>query len=96
MATYTEVKQALDEIAERTTQNSKRVDQAKQLLSVAQSDLSAMQTAYASIVSEINAAATANPANAAWQTAKAEKDQMVADFQSLKATVDSLVTAVNS
>lgn len=94
--TYTEIKTALDEIAERATQNSKRVAQAKATLSAAQGDLAAMATVYATVVADLNAAATANPSNAAWQAAKAEKDQLVADFQALKATVDALVTAVNS
>lgn len=92
--TYTEIKTALDEIAQRSTQNSKRVSQARATLQQAQADLVAMQTAYATVVSGLNAAATANPSNAAWQAAKAEKDQLVADFQALKATVDALVTAV--
>jgi len=94
MATYTEVKQALDEIAGRTTQNSKRVAQAKAQLQQAQTDLAAMQTAYSPIVADLNQAAIDNPSDPAWQAAKAEKDQMVADFQALKATVDALVTAV--
>jgi len=94
MATYTEVKQALDEIAGRTTQNSKRVAQAKAQLQQAQTDLAAMQTAYNTIVADLNQAAIDNPDNPAWQAAKAEKDQMVSDFQTLKATVDALVTAV--
>lgn len=94
--TYTEIKTALDEIAERATQNRKRVEQAKSLLAVAQSDLSAMQTAYASVVTGVNGGAASNPANIAWQTAKSEKDELVADFQDLRAVVDALVAAVNS
>lgn len=96
MATFTETKMALDEIAERTTQSMKRRDQAKAMLTTAQSDLVAMQSAYTTIISELNAAAAANPGDAAWQGAKAEKDQMVADFQALKTEIDALVTAVNS
>ena len=95
MSTYTEVKTALDEIAERSTQNSKRVAQAKAMLGQAQTDLAAMSTAYGAIVADLNQAATDNPDNPAWQAAKAEKDQLVADFQALKTEVDALVTAVS-
>ncbi len=96
MATFTEVKKVLDEIAERTTQNASRTTNAKALLTTAQADLASMPGAYSSILSEIDAGATANPTDQAWQNAKAEKDQMVSDFQALKAEVDALVTAVNS
>jgi hypothetical protein len=94
MSTYTEVKTVLDEIAQRTTQNSKRVAQAKAALTQAQADLAAMPGAYGAIITALDNAATANPDNAAWQASKAEKDQMVADFNSLKAEVDALVIAV--
>jgi len=95
MTTYTEVKKTLDEIAERSTQNSKRVAQAKAMLQQAQTDLTAMQTAYGTIIADLNQVALDNPADPAWQAAKAEKDQMVADFQALKAEIDALVTAVS-
>lgn len=93
---FTTVKTTLDEIAERSTANSKRVSQAKATLLQAQADLVSMASAYSTIMSEINTEAAANPADAAWQAAKAEKDQLVSDFQALKAEVDSLVTAVNA
>jgi t-SNARE complex subunit (syntaxin) len=95
MATFTEAKTALDEIAERSTRNKQRVDQAKALLSQVQTDLSTMATAYTAIIADIDAAAVANPTNAAWETAKAEKDQLVADFLALQTEVDALVTAVS-
>lgn len=95
MATYTEVKAGLDEIAQRTQQNAQRVAQARSQLAAAQGDLAAMPGAYGSLVTEINAGGTANPDNPAWQTAVAEKDELVSDFQALKAEVDALVTAVN-
>ena len=94
MATYTEVKTVLDEIAERTTNNGKRVAQARAMMTQAQADLAAMPAAYGTLLTALDAAATANPSNAAWQGAKAEKDQMVADFNALKAAVDALVTAL--
>jgi len=95
MATYTEVKQALDEIAERTVRNQQRTTQATDLLVQVQTDLQTMTTAYTTLISELNAEALANPDDMAWQTAKAEKDRLVADFQAFKTTVDALVTAIS-
>lgn len=93
---FTTVKNGLDEIAERSAANSKRVTQAKALLLQAQADLNAMASAYLDMVSEINSEAAANPSDVAWQGAKAEKDQLVSDFQALKSEVDALVTAVSA
>ena len=94
--TFTEAKTALDEIADRSTQNSKRLANAKTLLAQAQSDLAAMPGTYSSIISDINAEAAANPSDDAWTLAKAEKDQMVSDFQALKTEVDAVIAAVDA
>lgn len=94
MATYTEIKTALDEIAERSTLNMNRRDQARNTLLQAQQDLLAMQSNYSAVITSLNAQAAANPDDAAWQAAKAEKDQMVSDFQALKAEIDALITAI--
>jgi len=94
MATYTATKAALDEIAERTVRNTQRVDQAKALLTQVQTDLSTMVTAYTTIIDELEAEVAAAPGDVAWETAKAEKDKLVADFLALQTEVDSLVTAV--
>lgn len=94
--TYTQAKSTLDEIAERSEQNRKRLDTAKQIIDAAVADLNAMTSAYTAFVSDLNAAAAANPSNQAWQTAKLEKDQMVADFQALKTTAEALQGAVNA
>lgn len=94
MATYTETKATLDEIARRTTANKKRRVNYRNDATTTQSDLAAMQTAYTTILNELDTQAAANPDDAAWQTAAAEKAQMVSDFQALKALVDADVTAL--
>lgn len=96
MATYTTTKATLDEIAQRSEQNRKRLEQARATIAAAVSDLTAMQSAYSGFATQLNTDAAANPANDAWQVAKAEKDQLVADFQALKNEADALNTAVNS
>jgi len=92
--TFTETKATLDDIAARSEANRKRLEQAKALISTAEADLSAMSTAYGAFAAQLNTDAAANSGDTAWQTALAEKDQMVSDFQSLKASATSLVAAV--
>lgn len=96
MATYTTTKSTLDEIAARSETNRKRLEQAKALIGQAVTDLAAMGTNYSAFVTQLNTDAAANPNDDAWQTAKAEKDQMVSDFQALKTEAEALQTAVNS
>lgn len=95
MATYTQTKATLDEIAQRSEQNRKRLDQARATIAAALSDLTAMQTAYSAFVTQLNTDAAANPDDQAWQLAKAEKDQLVTDFQALRIEANSLNTAIN-
>lgn len=96
MATFTETKATLDEIAARTTANIKRDQQARLQLVTAQADLAAMVTAYSGFSTQLDADAAANPTDPAWQNAKAEKDQMLADFQVEKTRVDALIVAYDS
>lgn len=93
MATYTETKATLDEIATRSEQNRKRLEQARQAIAVAESDLLAMQSAYAGFATQLDTDAAANPGDVAWQTALAEKDAMQVDFQALKARATALLAA---
>ena len=88
--TFTQTKATLDEIAARSEQNRKLMVQAKALIAQAVSDLGAMPATYMAFITDLDAAAVANPTDGAWQTAKAEKDQMVTDFQALKAAADAL------
>lgn len=91
--TYTQAKATLDEIASRSESNRKRLEQARALIVAAESDLNAMATAYGAFVTDLDAAAAANPSDAAWQAAKAEKDLMVADFNAIRSRATSLKTA---
>ena len=95
MATYTETKATLDEIANRSEANRKRLEQAKAQIATALADLTAMAAAYNAFVTQLNSDAAANPADDAWQTALAEKNQMVSDFQSLKTRAQAIDTAIS-
>lgn len=94
--TYTQAKSTLDEIATKSERARQRLDQARALIVNAENELTAMATDYSGFVTELDSAATANPDDAAWQTAKAEKDQMSADFQALKTRATSLKSAYDS
>ena len=92
--TFTQSKVTLDDIGSMSEANRKRLEHAKNLINQAVTDLTSMGATYSSFVTEVTAAAAINPSDAAWQTAKAELDQMVTDFQALKSTAQSLKTAV--
>lgn len=92
--TYTEAKSTLDEIAERSERARNRMVAARELLVKAEQELNAMGADYGGFVTELDTAAQAG--GEAWLTAKAEKDEMVADFNVLKARATSLLTAYDS
>jgi len=94
--TYTQTKATLDEIAARTELARKRLEDARRLLVTAETDLNKMPENYGAFVAELEAQATANPDDRAWQGAKAEKDQMVADFQVLASLATALKSAYDS
>lgn len=96
MATFTQTKAALDEIAVRSEENRKRLERARQLIVSAEADLGAMPAAYLSVITELDTEAAANPNDDAWQTALAEKDQMVADFQVLSTRATALLAAYDT
>jgi len=93
---YTEAKATLDDIAERSESNRKRLVSAINQIAAAQGDLAAMPGAYSSVIAEIDAQASANPTDPAWENVKAAKDLMVTDFQAVKANADALKTAVDA
>lgn len=95
MATYTETKATLDEIAAKTNDYRKMLDRAKAIIDQAVSGLNQMAADYAGFSSQLNTDAAASPADDAWQTALAEKNQMVSDFQAQKTRGTNMQTAVS-
>ena len=95
MTTFTETKATLDDIAARSEANRKKIDQAKAQIAAALSDLTNMGTAYNAFVTQLDIDAAANSTDAAWQNAKAQKDQMVTDFQALMTRAGTINTAIS-
>lgn len=94
--TYSQIKSGLDDVATRTSGNRSTINRARTFLTNAQTDLSAMPLAYTGLATEINTLAAANPTDAAYQLALNEKNKLVADFQTLKAYVDTLIAAFDA
>ena len=93
--TFSTAKVALDEIASRIQSNRQKLQQAQALSASAESDLIAMQTQYASIVTDINNYVTDNPNDVALINLKAEKDKLVTEFNTLKAKATEMKNANN-
>ena len=94
MATFSTIKTALDEISQRIQQADKRLTRAETEIGVAESDLAGLAGTYSLMITAIDDAATANPDDAAWQTAKAEKDLLVTEFQVLKTRATAMKNAL--
>ena len=92
MATYSQIKTALDEISSRIMQERSRLMNAKASITQAKAALGNLETQYGGIVVDIDAAATDNPNNEAYQQAKAEKDLLVTEFNALKSTATAMET----
>ena len=94
MATLTETKVTLDEIARKT--NSLRLANDK-LLVMAQkneADLQEMQTKYADFATQLDLDAAANLGDPAWGLSKAEKDILQPEFVSERNRAAAMVTAL--
>ena len=92
--TFTETRATLDEISERVNAARVRMDQGRALYTKAQAELVALPSEYMQFVNDLNEAASL----VTWSLApsqKAEKDQMVADFQALKNLADAILAAID-
>ena len=84
----------LANVASDIDSQRQRFEAAKQAIVGCNNVLGNMGTTYAETITAVNDGATANPGDAAWTTAKAEKDLLVADFQALKVDVQAAVDAL--
>ena len=96
MATYSQIKNGLDEIAAKIEQARSYINNGKTSLVRAQTDLGAMPTKWSSLIADINQAAIDNPTDDVYLLSKSEKDKLVSNFQSLKTYADALVVAWDS
>lgn len=96
MATFTELRAKLTEALNQLEGARSRAALAKTQITTANTAIGGLGAIYSPMAADINAAATAAPGDPAWQDLKAEKDRIVADFTAIKATVQSMVDALNS
>lgn len=85
MATFSEVKAGLDEIANVIRDNRAVMMKVKSNAALASTALADLATTYADVVATINSYGTANAAEAA---AKAELAKLTTEFNALKAKAD--------
>lgn len=93
---YSDCDAALREIADQNVANKNRLASAKATVVTADTELGGMASKYGTVITTINTAAAANPGNAAYQAMKAKADQLVADYQALKAEAAALRTAIGA
>lgn len=87
MATFSQVKVALDDIAGKINSQREAMKKAKSNAAGASQALAAIQTDYADVITTINSYGTINAAEAA---VKAEFAKMVEEFGTLKTVADGV------
>ena len=90
MATASEIKSGMDDIAVRIAEQRAVVNKAKSNAQLASDALGAIATDYADVIASIDAFA-ANSADYFERLAKAEKAKLQAEFVALKAVADGIV-----
>jgi hypothetical protein len=97
---YLTAEHALDEIGTLATQHFNRMDRGIALLVEARDELQRMSSAaplgWIEAVQYIDAQATANPGDVQWQTLKARKDKLVADFTAMRTRANNVLTAAQT
>ncbi len=96
MATFSQIKAVLDEIATKNARQRRYLENARASLVTAQTNLAGMPSEYSAIVADIDQAAIDNPTDEAYLLAKSEKDKLAADFQNLKTYADALIVAYDA
>ena len=91
--TFSQIKTGLDTISARIVADRALLVQAKSTAQSVAADLTSMGTEYTQFVQDVDAASAANPTDAAYTNAKAEKDRLVAEFNALKTVANNTVTA---
>jgi hypothetical protein len=91
MATFSDAKNALNDISVRIQQERARAAQGKKNYQDAEAVLVAMPTQYGEIMAAIDAA----PATAPYTQLKAEKTALVSEFTTLRNEVTATLAAIN-
>lgn len=96
MATFTETKATLDEIAVKSETNRKNLAAARASVAGVEAALQTMVNQYSAFIAQVDADAAANPGDAAWQNALAEKNRLVADFIAIQSKAQAIITAFDA
>jgi flagellin-like hook-associated protein FlgL len=88
MATYSEVKQGLDEISAQIRAVQTRYNSAKSNIEAGSEALGAIPTKYADVIATIDGY---TPTGAFETLSKDEKAKLQTEFQALKSTIDALI-----
>lgn len=92
--TFSEAKTGLDDIARAIRNSRALINQARENPTAVKNSLDSLSSQSATLIADIEAAATASPNNVALQNLKAELDLLVAEFQTNRAEAAALETAV--
>jgi uncharacterized protein involved in exopolysaccharide biosynthesis len=90
MATYTEVKRSLDDIAQIINTERQSFASAKARIQTGSANLNAITTQYADVITTIDAY---TGTDAAETLAQAEKAKLAAEFTELKGEIDALIAS---
>lgn len=91
MATYTEVKRGLDDIAQIIKTERQAFANAKARIEAASGNLAAIPTQFADVISEIDGYTGADSAEV---LAQDEKAKLAAEFTALRTEIDGLINTV--
>jgi len=92
--TFTQLTNIKDRIVADLATQQNNIDSAKTAFTTIKSNLTTMQTTYAGWTTEVDTLYTSNSSDPAIAALKAEKDLLVAEFQSSKTLATNLETAV--
>lgn len=95
-STFSQIKSALDAISDRLSVDHQKMANAKTLADDVAADITKMGTDYAQLFSDIDSLAAANPSNAAYTQAKAQKDQLYAEGGALKTVANNASAAITA
>lgn len=93
-ASFSQIKTGLDAISGRISGARARLADVKAGAQFVSSDLQNLGTEYATLITDINAAAAAAPSDVSLQNAKAEAAQLTAEFQAIRTVANAVIAAI--
>jgi len=94
--TYTQAKATLDTIAQESEHARLALNNIEGDLDMVIQKLNILENTHTTFVSDVDSIALANPDDTVWQSAKAEKDKLVADFVEIRTAATNMKNAINA